>query len=310
MNVTLRQLRAFVLVARLGNFTRAAQAMHLTQSALSLLVRELESAIETRLFDRTTRAVALTAAGSDFFPRAERILAELESAIAGVDKLVARERGRVVVAAPLVLSSTYLPPILAAFGAQYPGIEVVLQDTLPNQVLPLVRGGAADIGIGTFASDEADIQRTLLFSEAMAAAFPAGHAFSRLKKLSWTDLAQESVLALSRGSVFRDLTEAGFAAAGLMLKPAREANYAGSLIGMVDAGLGVAVLPGYAVKLADPARIGWRRIENPSIDREVSLVRRAGVSLSHAAQGFVDFIVATPGAQQPAPARPRRRKLT
>jgi len=94
-----------------------------------------------------------------------------------------------------------------------------------------------------------------------------------------------------------------------MLKPAREANYAGSLIGMVDAGLGVAVLPGYAVKLADPARIGWRRVENPSIDREVSLVRRAGVSLSHAAQGFVDFIVAAPGAQQPAPARPRRRKL-
>ena len=302
MNVTLRQLRAFVLVARLGSFTRAAQAMHVTQSALSLLVRELESAIDSRLFDRTTRAVALTAAGSDFFPRAERVLAELESALAGVDKLVARERGRVVVAAPLVLSSTYLPPILAAFGAKYPGIEVVLQDTLPNQVLPLVRGGAADLGIGTFASDEADIQRTLLFSEAMAAAFPAGHAFAQLQQLTWADLAQEPVLALSRGSVFRDLTEAGFAAAGLMLKPAREANYAGSLIGMVDAGLGVAVLPGFAVKLADPARIGWRRVENPLIDREVSLVRRAGVSLSHAAQGFVDFIVA-PTAQQAAPAR-------
>jgi DNA-binding transcriptional LysR family regulator len=111
---------------------------------------------------------------------------------------------------------------------------------------------------------------------------------------------------LSRGSVFRDLTEAGFAAAGLMLKPAREANYAGSLIGMVDAALGVAILPGYAVKLADPARIGWCRIENPLIDREVSLVRRAGVSLSHAAQGFVDFIVAPPAAQQASPARRAR----
>ena len=308
MNVTLRQLRAFVLVARLGSFTRAAQAMHLTQSALSLLVRELESAIDSRLFDRTTRAVALTAAGSDFFPRAERVLAELESALAGVDKLVARERGRVVVAAPLVLSSTYLPPILAAFSTQYPGIEVVLQDTLPNQVLPLVRGGAADLGIGTFASDEADIQRTLLFSEAMAAAFPAAHAFARLQQLTWADVAQEPVLALSRGSVFRDLTEAGFAAAGLMLKPAREANYAGSLIGMVDAGLGIAILPGYAAKLADPARIGWRRVENPLIDREVSLVQRAGVSLSHAAQGFVDFIVAPRAAQQAAPPRRARSK--
>ena len=308
MNVTLRQLRAFVLVARLGNFTRAAQAMHVTQSALSLLVRELESTIESRLFDRTTRTVALTAAGSDFFPRAERILAELESALAGVDSLTARERGRVVVAAPLVLSSTYLPPILAAFSAQYPGIEVVLQDTLPNQVLPLVRGGAADVGIGTFASDEVDIQRTLLFSESMAAAFPAGHAFARLQQLTWADIAQEPVLALGRGSVFRDLTEAGFAAAGLVLKPAREANYAGSLIGMVDAGLGVAILPGYAVKLADPARIAWRRVENPLIDREVSLVRRAGVSLSHAAQGFVDFIVASRAAHRPASAKPNRSK--
>jgi DNA-binding transcriptional LysR family regulator len=111
------------------------------------------------------------------------------------------------------------------------------------------------------------------------------------------------VLALSRGSVFRDLTEAGFAAAGLILKPAREANYAGSLIGMVDAGLGIAILPGYAVKLADPARIGWRRLENPLIDREVALVQRAGVSLSHAAQGFVDFIV----SPQPAQAVPPRR---
>src|SRR5688500_4519878 len=144
MNVTLRQLRAFVLVARLGSFTRAAQAMHVTQSALSLLVRELEGAVNTRLFDRTTRAVALTAAGSEFFPQAQRILSELESALAGVDKFLAKEHGTVVVAAPLLLSSVYLPPILAGFRAKYPGIQVMLQDTLPTQVLPQVSSGQAD----------------------------------------------------------------------------------------------------------------------------------------------------------------------
>src|SRR5687767_3527083 len=101
MNVTLRQLRAFVLVGRLGNFTRAAQAMHVTQSALSLLVRELEAAMNTRLLDRTTRTVSLTAAGSEFFAGAQRILSDLEVVIGGVDKLVAKERGSVVVAAPL-----------------------------------------------------------------------------------------------------------------------------------------------------------------------------------------------------------------
>ncbi|KQX26594.1 LysR family transcriptional regulator [Variovorax sp. Root434] len=303
MNVTLRQLRAFVLVARLGSFTRAAQAMHVTQSALSLLVRELETALDTRLFDRTTRAVTLTTAGSDFFPRAERVLADLQSAIAGIDTLVAKERGRVVVAAPLVLSSTYLPPILARFKAQYPGIEAVLQDTLPTQVLPQVRSGSADVGIGTFASDEADVKRTRLFSEAMVAVFPAGHAFGGAKYLTWADVVGQPMLALRSGSVFRDLTEAGFASAGMVLHPVAEANYAGSLIGMVSAGLGIAVLPGYAAKLTDESRIQCKRIEEPLIDREVSLVQRAGVSLSHAAQAFVDFIVEASAEPQPLAGR-------
>src|SRR5437773_10815346 len=159
MNVTLRQLRAFILVGRLGSFTRAAQAMHLTQSALSLLVRELESAMNTRLLDRTTRNVSLTTAGKEFFDSTQRVLADLEHAIGNVDKLVAKERGRVVIAAPLVLSSTLLPPILAGFRAAYPGIELVLNDSLPSQVLPQVKTGTADLGIGTFSRTEEGLQR-------------------------------------------------------------------------------------------------------------------------------------------------------
>jgi len=290
MNVTLRQLRAFVLVGRLGNFTRAAQAMHVTQSALSLLVRELEAAMNTRLLDRTTRTVSLTAAGSEFFTGAQRILSDLEVVIGGVDKLVAKERGRVVVAAPLVLSSTFLPPVLAAFKALYPGIELVLKDTLPMQVLPLVRSGAADLGIGTFSSTEADLERVLLFTEAMVAVFPASHPFASMRRLTWADLASAPILTLRSGSVFRDLAEAGFSAVGLSLQPAFEADYAGSLVGLVAAGLGVAILPGYATSLTDKSRIKWRRLEKPLVEREVLLVRKTGSSASPAVQAFVDFL--------------------
>jgi len=294
MNVTLRQLRAFVLVARLGSFTRAAQAMHVTQSALSLLVRELESAMDTRLFDRTTRAVALTVAGSEFFPQAQRILEDLETAIAGVHKLVAKEKGKVVVAAPLLLSNAFLPPILAAFHAKYPGIEVILQDTLTAGVLAHVRGGEADVGLGTFASSEADIAWTVLFAEAMVAAFPVSHAFATRKRLTWADLAGQPILALRGGSVFRDLTEAGFSSAGIPLRPVFEANYAGSLIGMAAAGAGVAILPGYATKVMDRETVRSLRLEKPVIDRQVALVHRAAGTLSHAAQAFVDFVVSMP----------------
>ena len=291
MNVTLRQLRAFVLVGELGSFTRAAQAMHLTQSALSLLVRDLESAMSTRLVDRTTRSVSLTAVGREFFASAQRILADLEHALGNVDSLLAKERGRVVIAAPLVLSSTLLPPLLAAFRTAYPGIDLVLNDSLPAQVLPQVRSGSADLGIGTFAQAEEGLQRVLLFKEAMVAVFPASHRLARARRARWQDLVQEPVLALRRGSVFRDLAEAGFAAAGLVLKPAFEADYVGSLIGMADAGLGVAIVPGYATALTDRSRVAWKRLERPVVVREVLMVHRAGLALSPAAQAFADFVV-------------------
>lgn len=308
MNVTLRQLRAFVLVGRLGSFTQAAKAMHVTQSALSLLVRELESGMDTRLLDRTTRSATLTATGLDFFPQAERLLGDLEHALGSVNQLMAKERGRVVIAAPLLLSSTFLPPILTQFKSLYPGIEVVLNDSLPTQVLPQVRAGTADLGIGSFLRTEEDLQRVLLFKEAMVAVFAASHRFASAKRLTWTDLEGVPVLALRKGSVFRELAESGFESAGIALKPVFEADYAGSLVGLVHAGMGIAVLPGYATALTDKSRIRWRRLEKPVVEREVLMVYRSGVSLSPAAQAFADFLM----SQKPQPlslTKPAAKKL-
>lgn len=291
MNVTLRQLRAFVLVGRLGSFTKAAQALHVTQSALSLLIRELESVIGTRLFDRTTRNVSLTSAGGEFFASTRRMLDDLEHAIGNVDKLIAKERGRVVIAAPLVLSSTLLPPIVAAFRTEFPGIELVLNDSLPGEVLPQVKTGTADLGIGTFSGSEEGLQRVFLFKEALVAVFPASHAFASAIRLTWRDLAKVPILALRRGSVFRDLAERGAAAAGAVLNPAFEADYVGSLMGLADAGLGVAIVPGYATALADPSRLRWRRLEKPVVEREVLMVHRVGPALSPAAEAFSAFVL-------------------
>jgi DNA-binding transcriptional LysR family regulator len=303
MNITLRQIRAFVLVGRLGSFTRAAQAMHITQSALSLLVRELESAMDTRLVDRPTRAISLPAAGSEFYTSAQRVLADLEHAIDNIDQLVSKQRGRVVIAAPLMLSSTFLPRILAGFKALYPGIRLVLHDCLPTQVLPQVSAGTADLGIGSFRHAEKDLERVLLFKEAMVAVFPASHPFASVGRLTWRQLARGPVLALRQGSIFRDLTETGFRSAGLTLEPQFEADYAGSLIGLVDASWGVAVLPSYATTLTDKARIRWKRLEDPIVEREVLMVHRAGVSLSPAARAFADFLI----NQKPQPPAGKRR---
>ena len=291
MNVTIRQLRAFVLVVQKGSFTSAAHAMHLTQSALSLLMRDLEAALGTRLIDRTTRRASATAVGQELYVHAQRILGDLEHAVGNVDKLVAKQRGRVVMAAPLNLSSTFLPPILASFRRQHPGVDLLLLDSLTEQVLPNVRSGAADLGIGTFRKTEDDMTSILLFKEPLVAVFPKRHAFSRADRLTWKDLKGNPILTLRRGSVFRELTQAGLVAGDLPLEPAFEATYSGTLIGLVKVGLGVAIVPAHATALVDKTSLGWKRLEKPAIEREVWMVHRAELSLSPAAQAFAQHLV-------------------
>src|SRR5262245_25797011 len=106
MNVTVRQLRAFVFVAQTRSFTKAAQRLHVTQSALSLLIRQLEDTLQVQLVDRSSRSVELTVAGAELLDSAERLLDDLDATLASVAELGAKQRGKVVVAAPYILSTT------------------------------------------------------------------------------------------------------------------------------------------------------------------------------------------------------------
>src|SRR5690606_24676409 len=133
--LTLRQLRAFVAVAEAGSFTAAARTLHLTQSALSVLVRELEREMGVQLLDRHTRQVLLTEAGREFLPSAQRLLAELAGAVAGVTDLRDKKKGVLRLAAPQLMACAFMPPVIAAYRARYPDVEVRLADTLPERLL-------------------------------------------------------------------------------------------------------------------------------------------------------------------------------
>jgi len=291
MNVTVRQLRTFVALAQLRGFTRAAAHLHLTQSAVSLLVRQLESQLEIRLFERTTRSVELTDAGRALLPSAERMLGDLGHALDGMKELVAREKGRVVLAAPLLLSSAFLPKALAAFRARHPSITVLLNDSLPQQVLPNVRNRSADLGLGTFAAAEPDLDRVVLFKDPLVAVAPNGHPVARRRQLSWVDLAGTPLIFLTRDSVFRSLAETGFQAAGVQVEPAIEVSYVGTALGLAQEGLGVAIVPGYSRALVNPAKATWRPLTRPQVDRDVSIVRLARRPPTPAAAALTNFLV-------------------
>ena len=120
MNITIRQIQSFLNVADLGSFTRAAEKMHTMQPALSQQVRDLESELGIRLFDRTTRRVELTEGGAEFRNIATKIIDDLEAAARNAHELAERKRGRVIVAAPPLLASAVVPRAIADFRNKYP----------------------------------------------------------------------------------------------------------------------------------------------------------------------------------------------
>ena len=175
MNINLNQLRVFVAVARLGNFTRAAERLRLSQPSMSLHIRQLEQDLGVRLFDRSTRSVALTRAGEDFLPTAERLLDDVKSAVASVADLAARRRGRVVVAVLPSVAAELLPRAIAALHARHPDITVSLRDDVAELIPARVRSGEVDFGLGAIDSIDADIAGSPLVSDELIAVFPPSH---------------------------------------------------------------------------------------------------------------------------------------
>ncbi|MCC6890395.1 MAG: LysR family transcriptional regulator, partial [Hyphomicrobiales bacterium] len=148
MDVTLRQLRAFVAVLEASSFSEAARSMHLSQAALSGMIKELESRVGVRLLDRSTRSVSPSVVGQAFEPMVRRVLSNLDEALANLTNLKDLRRGLVRVAAPETLSCTLLPELIAGYGRRHPGVEVRFDDVPIEQVLAGLQNGSTDIGFG------------------------------------------------------------------------------------------------------------------------------------------------------------------
>ncbi len=302
MNITLKQLRAFVAVAEAGSFTRAGDKLHLTQSATSGLIRELERELDIRLFHRTTRRVDLTEAGREFEARVQRLLASLDRSVADIGAIAARRRGRLAVAAPPLLAATMMPGIIAAFLERYPGIRVILRDVSTDQIVARVIDGDVDCGIGTFAAAEEGLARTTLMSDALTLFVPAGHSLAGGGPVRWRDVAAAPLIALTRDSGIRVLVDRSIGAAGLTAEPAYEVVQIATAIAMVEAGLGVAVLPSYARLVGRRYRVATCAIDGPPVTRDIDLVQPAGRTPSPATAAFAE--IAAERCRDPAVAMP------
>lgn len=154
--MTLRQLHAFVLVCQLGGFSRAAERMHITQSAVTLLIKQLEATLGVILFDRTTRVLRLTWAAEAALPIAERILRNRDLLKDSLHALTDRSSGVVALAVTVGVAAALIPRVVAAFRMQYPKITVVLQDLSPDQLILMTLAEEVEFSIGNLDEEVPD----------------------------------------------------------------------------------------------------------------------------------------------------------
>lgn len=290
MNVTLRQLRAFLAVARTSSFTLAAESLYITQSALSGLIKELEQGLGVRLVDRSTRRVHLTHVGERLFPRLERVIDDLDGTLQHVADHQALKTGLVRVAASQLLASTLMPQLIAEYRALHPMIQIRLVDVPVENVMARVFAGEVDLGIGPEREPNSDISSTRLFDGPFMAVMPPGHPLERRRHLRWHHLMAHPVITLQGQFTELLAQDLRVAAPGLAFAPAAEVTYMATVLSMVKAGLGVGLCIPYAASLVEAYGLRMQPVGQPEIRRSFEVFTRQGRTLSPAAQGFLAFI--------------------
>nr|WMC98332.1 LysR substrate-binding domain-containing protein [Aminobacter aminovorans] len=292
MNITLRQLRAFIAVADLGQFNLAARNLHLTQSAVSIVIRDLESEIGVRLFDRHTRMVSLTLVGQEFLPQARKILKDLELAVGDMRDNASLKRGQVTIAAAIVLAATIVPPIIAAFVSMHPEILVSIRDMPEEAISPALKRNEVDIAIGTLSEDDPEITATPLMRDKLMLVCREDHRFARQKSVRWAELKGETLITLAATNPLRSIVEHNLIRVVPNFQPKYEVRFSTTAISMISAGMGVAVLPENSSQLASAVRVTTVDLVDPTVMRNVSLLQRRQHSLSPAAERLKAAFVA------------------
>lgn len=285
MNYSLKQLRVFVAVARHGSFSRAGEAIGLTQSAVSHNVKELEAEVGVRLLDRTTREVVLTDAGLRLANRVERLLDELQAALLDARSFGVQRSGTVRVATSQTISAHLMPQCIAAGEREYPEIRIMLRDQAQQQVLHSVRNAEVDFGIVVDPVQAVDLECEAVLHEPFLLLCRDDHPFAARQEVRWSALNGCRLVLQDYASGSRPLIDSALRQQGVEAQVVQEIGHPATLFPMVAEGIGISIFPALALPLPEGGRLRVRRLV-PEINRALMLVRRKNRSLTPAAEAI------------------------
>ncbi|OZI59160.1 LysR family transcriptional regulator [Bordetella genomosp. 4] len=290
INFDLQELQAFVAVAERASFRAAAEDLHLSQPALSRRIEKLEDLLGARLLERTTRRVSLTNVGRVFLERARSAIDELERAVLSIGDLAAQRGGLVTVACVPSVAYYFLPSVIRAYTERFPRIRVRIIDETANTVLNSIVTGRADFGISFFGTQEPDVDFKAVLREDFVLAIRNDHPLARRRSVSWEELSGERFMTVAKESGNRLLIDDALAKSGKRTVSAFEVSHIMTLLGMVEAGLGVAAVPQLAMPLTRHATLTSLKLEHPRVTRTLGLIARRGRPLAPAAQQLYNMV--------------------
>jgi DNA-binding transcriptional LysR family regulator len=306
---SLADLRAFVAVGEVQSFAAAAQTLHLSQPALSRRISHLEDTLEVHLIDRTTRSVELTRLGQRFLGEVRSIIEDLDRSVGGLQEAAQLRAGEVTIGCMFSAVHHYLPAVIRTFREQHPNVMVRIVEDGAGAVLASVKTGEADFAVNYTGMQDAEVEFTPLLKEPFVLACPAGHPLTRRLSVGWEELADYPYALVSQSNGNRLLIDQALAEVSTRPSPICEFRHVSTLIGFVENGLGVAVVPKLALP-QQPASVVGVPLDTPTITRTIGMIRRVGRSLSPAAAAFARLLTqASKASAQPKGATKARRRV-
>ena len=283
-------LQAMVAVVECGGFRAAASAINLSQPALSRRIDKLEEALQVKLFERTTRRVALTVVGREFFAKAREILDEVENSLLGISEIAANRGGEVRIACVPSVAYHFLPPLVQRFHAEFPNIRISVIDEGANEVLNCVLRSEVDFGLNFIGDQQPELDFEPLLKERFVLACRHDHALAGRRSVKWRELDKYPFIAVARSSGNRLLLDQALAAAQLRPAATFEVRHVATSLAWVAAGLGIAAVPDLALPVGDGSPLVGIPLVEPKVQRTLGIIRKKGRSWTPAVQHFYDMV--------------------
>ncbi|WP_158769400.1 LysR family transcriptional regulator [Paraglaciecola sp. L1A13] len=290
MNVSYRQLQAFVLVAQSNTFAEAAQKMFLSQPALSSAIKKMEEQVGGSLFSRTTRKVQLSPEGQDFLPTAIRLVNDWQDAFGDLQQVFSMGRGKLSIAAMPSFAVGHLPSILLQFQSHFPNVKVSVSDIVMEQVIKAVSDERVALGF-TFETEQLDgLTFFPMFTDKFIAVVPQSHPLTKYTTLSWAQLAQYPFIAMNRGSAIRRWVDSHYETLDLKLSMVAEASQLATLGQFVEHGLGVSIVPGLCEQQMQRLGLVCLPIKGEGLSKRVGMLKKQQSNMSVSAQALWDWV--------------------